>query len=89
MLVLSRKVNEQIIVGDNIRITVVSVRGNQVRIGLEAPQSMLIFRNELRSGYKRHESLISNVRQVAELADCSALSTAPPGSEPLRRQSMG
>jgi len=48
MLVLSRKVNEQIIIGDNIRMTVVSIRGNQVRLGFEAPQSVPIFRDELR-----------------------------------------
>ena len=48
MLVLSRKVNEQIIIGNNIRMTVVSIRGNQVRIGFEAPLSVPIFRDELR-----------------------------------------
>jgi carbon storage regulator len=48
MLVLSRKVNEQIVIGNNIRMTVVSIRGNQVRLGFEAPQSVPIFRDELR-----------------------------------------
>ena len=48
MLVLSRKVDEQIIIGDDIRITVVSIRGNQVRLGFEAPPSVSIFRQELR-----------------------------------------
>ncbi len=47
MLVLSRKVDEQIIIGDNIRVTVVSIRGNQVRLGFEAPPSVPIFREEL------------------------------------------
>ena len=47
MLVLSRKVNEQILIDGNIRITVVLIRGNQVRIGIEAPDDVAIFRKEL------------------------------------------
>ncbi len=47
MLVLSRKVDEQIVIGNNIRMTVVSIRGNQVRIGFEAPPSISIYREEL------------------------------------------
>jgi carbon storage regulator len=47
MLVLSRKLNEQIMIGDNICITVVAIRGNQVRLGFEAPRDVSIQRQEL------------------------------------------
>jgi carbon storage regulator CsrA len=54
MLVLSRKIDEQIIIGDDIRITVVSIRGNQVRLGFEAPPRVSIFREELRHEQATH-----------------------------------
>jgi carbon storage regulator len=47
MLVLSRKLNESIIIDGDIRITVVGIRGNQVRLGIDAPESVGIFREEL------------------------------------------
>jgi len=47
MLVLSRKLNETIVINGNIRVTVVGLRGNQVRLGIEAPDSIAIFREEL------------------------------------------
>jgi carbon storage regulator len=47
MLVLSRKPGEQIVIGDKIRVTIVEVRGNRVRIGIEAPDDVAIFRAEL------------------------------------------
>jgi carbon storage regulator len=47
MLVLSRKPNESIVIDDKIRVTVVSIRGNQVRLGFEAPPSVGIVRTEL------------------------------------------
>jgi len=47
MLVLTRKVGEGIIIGDDVRITVVEVRGGGVRIGIEAPASAKIHRQEV------------------------------------------
>ncbi len=47
MLVLSRKALQSVVIGDDIRITVVRVEGNQVRIGIEAPQDVRILRGEL------------------------------------------
>jgi carbon storage regulator len=47
MLVLSRKIGEEIVIGDNIRVTVVAIRGNQVRLGISAPDDVSIHRSEL------------------------------------------
>lgn len=47
MLVLTRKVGQNIVVGDGIRISVIDVRGRQVRIGVEAPEDMPIHREEV------------------------------------------
>jgi carbon storage regulator CsrA len=49
MLVLTRKTDEEILIGDNIKITLVRVRGNSVRIGIEAPRDIRIVRGELDS----------------------------------------
>ena len=47
MLVLSRKIGEKIIIGDNIVLTVVAIKGNQIRVGVEAPRSVSVWRGEL------------------------------------------
>ncbi len=47
MLVLARKVGQCIVIGDNITLTVIEVRGEQVRIGIEAPKSISVHRKEL------------------------------------------
>jgi carbon storage regulator len=47
MLVLSRKPSEVILIGDSIRIVVVKIDRNQVRIGIEAPKDMIVVREEL------------------------------------------
>jgi carbon storage regulator len=47
MLVLGRKVHESITISGNIRVTVLRVRGNQVRLGIEAPENLQILRQEL------------------------------------------
>lgn len=47
MLVLSRNTDEAIIVGDNVRIVVVEVRGDKVRLGIEAPKDVSVHREEI------------------------------------------
>ena len=47
MLVLTRKIQETIRIGDNIRVTIVRVKGNTVRVGIDAPREVRIVRGEL------------------------------------------
>jgi carbon storage regulator len=47
MLVLSRRPNEAIVIGDRITVTILEVRGNQVRLGIEAPKETPVYREEL------------------------------------------
>lgn len=47
MLVLTRSINQSVIIGDNLIVKVLSIRGNQVRLGFEAPKDVSIYRNEI------------------------------------------
>lgn len=47
MLVLSRKVGQEILIGDNVRITITKVSGNRVTLGVDAPEHIRILRGEL------------------------------------------
>lgn len=47
MLVLTRRANQSIVIGDDVRVTVLEVRGDQVRIGIDAPRSLSVHREEV------------------------------------------
>lgn len=47
MLVLSRKKQQSILIGENIRITIIEVKGNRIRVGIEAPPNVNIVRSEV------------------------------------------
>ena len=51
MLVLSRKLGEKIVIDENIVLTVVKIDRNQVRIGIDAPPDVPVFRQEIASSY--------------------------------------
>ena len=65
MLVLTRKLNERIVIGDNVRITGVGIRGNPVRLGIEAPTEVPILRDEL------HRHKVEEPRAASEGTDLS------------------
>ena len=55
MLVLSRKKNESIVINDDITIVVVEIRGDKVRLGVEAPKEVPVHRREVYEAIKRNE----------------------------------
>ena len=55
MLVISRKVGEQIIIDGSIRVTVTAIKGNQVRIGITAPPDVVVDREEIHAR-RQHEA---------------------------------
>ena len=53
MLVLSRKLNESIIIDDQIKITIVEIRGDKIRLGIEAPKHVSVHRREVYEAIQR------------------------------------
>lgn len=72
MLVLSRKPGESLRVGEDIRITVVSTASGQVRIGIEAPEDVTIYREEV---YAR---IVQANLEAAQASASASRSVAPP-----------
>jgi len=68
MLALSRKVNESIVIGNDIEITILEVKGEQVRIGISAPKTVPIYRKEI---YAQIES--ANKESVNSVEDINIL----------------
>lgn len=57
MLILTRRVGESVMIGDEVTITVLSVKGNQVRVGVNAPRHIAVHREEIYERLKRERRL--------------------------------
>ena len=77
MLVLSRQKNEAIMIGDDVEITVVDIRGDRVRLGITAPKSVRVHRKEIYEAIRRENIEASRTK----LEDLSALDTLLGGPE--------
>lgn len=60
MLILSRKTNQKIFIGDSIELTIIEIRGDQVKVGVEAPRSVKIFRQEVYEEIQRENRAASD-----------------------------
>jgi len=78
MLVLSRQRDETIVIGDNVEITVVDIKGDKVRIGITAPRAVQVHRKEVYDSIKRENAEASRV-QIDDLdgADSNLRRTRP------------
>jgi carbon storage regulator len=70
MLILTRRVGETVMIGDDVTITVLGVKGNQVRVGINAPKTVAVHREEIYERIKRE--------QQAEVAGAADSAETPP-----------
>lgn len=68
MLALARKVNESIVINDDIEVTILEIKGDQVKIGISAPKSIPIYRKEL------YVQMQEANKEAVETADPTAIS---------------
>jgi carbon storage regulator len=70
MLILTRRVGETVMIGNEVTVTVLGVKGNQVRIGVNAPKDVAVHREEIYERIKREEDLDSRTgAQAPKMVD--------------------
>jgi carbon storage regulator len=60
MLILTRRVGETVTIGDNVRVTVLGVKGNQVRLGIDAPKDIAVHREEIFERIRQETQIIEH-----------------------------
>lgn len=70
MLILTRRVGETVMIGDDVTVTVLGVKGNQVRIGINAPKNVAVHREEIFERIKREQQseIEANNKPATEVA---------------------
>ena len=61
MLILTRRVGERLIIGDDVTITILSIKGNQIRIGIDAPREVKVHREEVFQRIQKEREALSVV----------------------------
>ncbi len=79
MLVLTRRANQSIMIGEDIVVTVLDVRGDQVRIGISAPRSVTVHREEVYAELQRQNQAAASPSAAALAGLTELLDHRPPG----------
>lgn len=84
MLVLSRKKNEKIVIGDDVIVTVLEIRGDQIQLGISAPREVSIHRMEVYESIKRitEEAARSATDSIEELRKLRRRNSDPSSGSP-------
>jgi len=77
MLILSRKINEKVVIGDDITVSIIEVRGDQVRIGIDAPKKIKVFRQEVFDAIMQENKAASVSTAVIPQVDFHGASREP------------
>jgi carbon storage regulator len=68
MLILTRRVGETIVIGDDVIVTVLGIKGNQVRIGINAPKDVSVHREEIYQRIQQEKNTTPKQEEVAPVA---------------------
>jgi carbon storage regulator len=87
MLVLSRQRDETIVIGDDIEITVVDIRGEKVRLGINAPAHVPVHRKEVYEAIKREKQAAAQAtgQPPGSVESLAKRRTSPPAEQPQGR----
>jgi carbon storage regulator len=87
VLVLSRQRDQSIMIGDNVVITVVDIRGDKVRLGIQAPQEIPVHRREVYDAIRRENLQAAQLdrKDLPELGRATAPAVRDPGREGTSR----
>jgi carbon storage regulator len=73
MLILTRRVGETVMIGNDVTVTILGVKGNQVRVGINAPKNVAVHREEIYERIKREQQGVSQGEPRSESAEYASV----------------
>lgn len=93
MLILARKVDESIIIGDNIFVSIVDIKGDQVKLGIDAPKNVKVYRQEVYDAIQSENLAAARsgaiLPEIKRLTGKKSTGKTPQGAPQTRHASSG